>query len=231
MHVRVGEMSTHTVKKRGKEVVEPIKKPDTDINVVVTVEQAIEALGKAGTRLELRDNAVMLGADVSNLKSFRSNVAAAFEEKCTKAIAVNEQLLAAYGGKLELLNEGRGVQFYRVVRDEVTGECAQGDCVLECDGLIKNSVALLLNEAKAHMHEDDLSKLQESIKLLETIRDNPSGYCSDPPGIIEQLANLQLVPVASTARATIAVRSGCKQKHIHLVEPDASGFCCTLNMP
>ena len=230
MHVRMSETSIRSVIKRGKEVTEAVKLPDTDIDVVLTVEQAIRAQQVAGTRLELRDSAALMSEDVSNLKGFRSNLAAIFEESSTRAIAVNEQLLAAYGGKLELLNEGRGVQFYSIVRDKVTGVCTRGDCVLECDGLIKKSTVVLLNEAKLHMQEDDLGKLFDSIKLLGTIRDNPDDYCSDPPGIIEQLANLRFVPVASTARATALVQSGCEQLRIHLLEPEDGHFKCKLNM-
>lgn len=69
----------------------------------------------------------------------RTHLSAAFEELSTKALAINVELLRKFNGFLEALNDGRSVVFV----DKATGIDA-----FECDGLVKNSTVVLLNEAK-----------------------------------------------------------------------------------
>ena len=46
----------------------------------------------------LDDLTALLLDDVSNLKSFRTNMAGGFEELSTRAIAINKDIFKAYGG-------------------------------------------------------------------------------------------------------------------------------------
>ena len=98
---------------------------DKYITIVTDLDEAVSVSTTAGDFLMLDDPTTLLRDDVSNLKCF---VAGGFKELSNKAIAINKDLLKAYGGFLEPLNDGRGVTFY----DDA------GDAYVQCDGLVKN---------------------------------------------------------------------------------------------
>ena len=195
--------------------------PDEEIGFIMNLPAALNAMQQEGTYLALRDPGFLFSDEVSNFKGFRDNIASAFEEESNKGIAINERLLDAYGSKLEVLNGGKGVIFY----NEATGQA-----FLQCDGLIKNTSFILVNEAKTHLHEEDIQKFcKKTMPNFETVLASPSKYKSDPAGILEKLAGLTPVYIASCKGFTIKAKEDCKSNGIHLLESNGDGFKCTLH--
>lgn len=188
--------------------------------VICTLKEAAEVctLGPYDYLL-LEDSAIMMLDDVSNLKGFTKNFAYGFEQLSNKALAINVDLQNVYG-KLEPLNDCRGVAFFK-----------GGDAYVECDGLFVSGETLLLNEAKAHFHKVDVTKLLEftAVRLREILVE-PTQFTSDPTGIMTQLAGLKLVGlVASSDNFSADAERDCAEAGIHLLRRDGSGFMCTLS--
>ncbi|KAL5516673.1 hypothetical protein EMCRGX_G002070 [Ephydatia muelleri] len=192
---------------------------DKYITIVTDLDEAVSVSTTAGDFLMLDDPTTLLRDDVSKLKCFSMNVAGGFEELSNKAIAINKDLLKAYGGFLEPLNDGRGVTFY----DDV------GNAYVQCDGLVKNTEVVLLNEAKMHFHEEDVKELRNVTAMkLNTIKAYPHLFSSDPEDIIEQLKGLKIVLIASGSSFTKKAEEDCEKAGIHRIRQDGSGFSCTL---
>ena len=189
---------------------------DKHISIVIDLDEAVSVSTTAGDFLMLDDPATLLRDDVSNLTCFSTN---SFEELSNKAIAINKDLLKAYGGFLEPLNDGRGVTFF----DDA------GDVYVQCDGLVRNTEVVLLNEAKMHFHEEDVKKLRNVTAMkLNTIKAYPHLFTSDPEEIIEQLKGLKVVLIASGSSFTKKAEEDCEKAGIHRICQDGSGFSCTL---
>ena len=170
-----------------------------------------------GDYLRCENRAAQMQDDVSNLKSFRANLSSGFELLANRAISCNKDLQRLYG-TLVPLNNGRCVQFF-----DVDG------AFVECDGLIKNSKVVLLNEAKTSFHEKDVAKLKRSTAVkLGLILASPSDYTSKPDDVIEELEGLALVLVASGAGFTKEAEAACAEAGIHQLRHDGSGFECIL---
>eukprot|EP00731_Ephydatia_muelleri_P001794 Em0001g1794a len=192
---------------------------DKYITIVTDLDEAVSVSTTAGDFLMLDDPTTLLRDDVSKLKCFSMNVAGGFEELSNKAIAINKDLLKAYGGFLEPLNDGRGVTFY----DDVE------NAYVQCDGLVKNTEVVLLNEAKMHFHEEDVKELRNVTAMkLNTIKAYPHLFSSDPEDIIEQLKGLKIVLIASGSSFTKKAEEDCEKAGIHRIRQDGSGFSCTL---
>ena len=191
---------------------------DKYIAIVTDLDKAVSVSTTAGDFLMLDDPTTMLRDDVSNLKCFSMNVAGGFEELSNKAIAINKDLLKAYGGFLEPLNDGRGVTFYDYA----------GDVYVQCDGLVRNTEVVLLNEAKMHFHEEDVKELYFTAMKLNHIKAYPHLFTSDPEDIIEQLKGLKIVLIASGSSFTKKAEEDCEKAGIHRIRQDGSGFSCTL---
>lgn len=193
-----------------------------------SLDELIAASKVAGRSFFLEDPVAQMRADVSNLKSHRANTSNGFGDIANKAIAINPTLLSTYGGKLDALNGGRGVVFYSAEDDSA---------FVECDGLVRNSAFVLLNEAKTHFHESDATSLAgkgkgtlSSCEKLGRVISYPGQFYSDPPGIIEQLAGLSVVPIASSPRFSEEASKACAALGIHTLSQDGSGFAVTLHM-
>jgi hypothetical protein len=186
-----------------------------DLGVAVAVRDA----AATGDYLSLDDPSTLLQNDVSTLKGFSKNMADGFEQLSNRALALNADLLAVYGGKLEALNGGRGVTFYD----------AAGDAYVQCDGLVRSAQAVLLNEAKSHFHEKDVRKLRDATAVkLRHIQAQPELYSSDPEGVIEQLKGLRVVLVASSCSFSKGAELACARAGIHQLHQDGSGFACIV---
>lgn len=193
-----------------------------DLKVITSLSDALAAQKVEGTFLELRDAALLLGLEVSNLKGFRNNQAKAFEELSNKAIAIDKHLLEEFNGKLEPLNGGKNVVFSKMVDGELQD-------ILECDGLIKNSSVVLLNEAKSKLHKADISNLVADVEQLKGIMKNPDDFVTRPAGILEELNGLTVVPIASCFSCDAAAVKACQDAHIHLLQANGQGFTCQLH--
>ncbi len=100
---------------------------------------------------------------------------------------------------------------------------------MQVDGFVANTTHVLVNEAKTHLHEDDIKKLVETTSLkLKVALANPLLYRSDPAGIAKQLAGLTPVKVVSCKGYTAEAKALCTTEKIHMLESDGSGFQCTL---
>jgi len=198
---------------------EPTPEPDAQLNIVTDLNTAMAAMQVPGTYLWLRVAGEMLEAPVSNLKDFRDSTARGFEMETNKALARNELLLRTYG-KLQLLNDGRGITFY-----------AEGTtrAFLEIDGVIKSSTVALINKAKSSLHVEDVETMCKKLEKLDIIFANPAVFTSEPAGIIEALRGLRFVPVASCRDYSAEVKARCAEKAVHLLETDGSGYRCTLH--
>jgi hypothetical protein len=191
---------------------------DETINLITDLPEALQALEKPGTYLKLDNPARQLFDDVSRLNGFVDNLSGSFEVVSTMAAAANEHLLAEYGA-LAPLNGGRSVVFVD----------NKGQHFVECDGLIKNSTKVLLNEAKLRLHPNDIEKLKGSTQKLQLVIANPSEYTSQPAGYVEQLAGLTVVPLASGVSYLPEVQAACAAANIHLLRRNGEGFDCTIH--
>jgi hypothetical protein len=182
------------------------------------VERAME-IAAAGTPLFLRTS---IKDDVSNLKRYvRKNTATSLEGTMNRAIVENAVLLAKFG-HLELVNDGKGVLLKWT--DSTTGKRKQVDI----DGLIKNSVVLLMNETKSRLHPDDLIRFAKAKTALEQAIDNPGRFTTEPAGILPQLKGLRVVPIVSTNGCADGAKEACAAEGIHILEPDGSGYAVTI---
>lgn len=85
---------------------------------------------------------------------------------------------------------------------------------------------LLLNEAKAIFHKEDVTKLLEvtAVRLREILVE-PTHFTSDSTGIMTQLAGLELVGlVASRDNFSADAERYCAKASIHLLQRDGTGF-------
>ena len=191
-----------------------------------SLDEVIAASKVAGRSFFLEDPFAQMRVDVSNLKSYRENTSNGFGDTANRAIAINPTLLAAYGGKLDALNGGRGVVFYLE---------ADHAAYVQCDGLVKNSSVVLLNEAKTHFHESDAASLagrrgpiMSSCEKLEHVISTPELFYSEPRGVVEQLAGLAVVPIASSPSFSAKASQACAARGIHMLFQDGTGFAVML---
>lgn len=220
-HIRKGAREESVDAKTGKKKATQL--PDEEIGGVIRLDAAVKAMQEEGTYLALSDPGYIFREEVSNLRGFRSNIASAFEEQSNKAIAASAQLLAACDGKLEALNDGRGVTFF----DNATGQA-----FVQCDGLFKGTSVVLVNEAKTHLHEEDVMALVEKTKTnFEKVLASPSKYRGEPDGVLAQLAGLAPAYFASCKAFTVDAKTACESNGIHLIESDGTGFKCTMHGP
>ena len=101
-------------------------------------------------------------------------MAGGFEELSNRAIAINKDLLKAYGGFLEPLNDGRGVIFF----DDA------GDAFVPCDGLINNTeVVLLQNDYSEGSRIKETKAINTSLSMLYRPWWSTRSACSPLPPI------------------------------------------------
>ena len=212
-----GGRSLHHMRSAPGNVTAKTFEPGKRSSLVVSLAQAQAAMNVPGTYLMLFDPGALLAADVSNLKGFRDNTAKAFEMESNKALARDELLRRTYG-KLQMLNDGRGVTFSN-----------SGSAFLEIDGVIVNSVVALINEAKSSLHVGDVKTASDNLEKLKMVIANPHLFDSEPEGVLAQLRGLRLVPVVSGKNYSAEAKALCAEKHVHLLETDGSGFRCTLH--
>jgi hypothetical protein len=179
-----------------------------------TVEEALDKI-KAEVPLIVH---VSTKDDVSNLKRYVKNTATSLEVTTNLAIVGNETLLAEFG-ELKLINGGQGV----LVENKETGR------EFDIDGLVKNSIVILLNETKSRLHPDDVGTILDRKKSLETAIMDPDAYTTIPDGVLYELAGLRVVAIASTNGCAKNAKEVCAAEGIHVVEPDGSGYKVTIH--
>jgi hypothetical protein len=193
---------------------------------VASLKQALDINNKVGTRrLVLHVPFTELSKDVSKLNGYVHNEASSLEVTTTLAIARDETFAKEYG-KLELINEGHGVVFFRATDKDKEKEKP----AFEVDGLVKNSTVLLMNETKRRLDKDDAPKILKTAQDLQDAITYPNEYTTKPVHVLSEIQGLsKVVAIASTNGCKPGAKEKCAELGIHLVTPDGSGFAATLH--
>ena len=192
----------------------------TEPKAIERIETVAQALDKIAAEVPLFIH-TSIKEDVSNLKRYVKNTATSLEITMNIAIVKNETLFAKFG-HLELVNGGKGVLLKWTDSD---GEKFERDI----DGLIKNSVVILVNETKSRLNKSDLVKFGELKSTLEQAIKEPEGFTTVPAGILPQLKGLRVVPVVSTNGCADGAKEACAKAGIHVVEPNGDGYKVTIH--
>ena len=152
---------------------------------------------------------------VADLKGFTQNHASGLEQQTTRSIAKSPAFMDRYGS-LTALADGEPVTFY----------AHDGMPLLEADGLVKNSVCLLFNEAKHSPSNNDVAALESRADVLRGLLAKPANVArTSPPGMMEQLAGIkEVVPVLCGYHFAPSVMALCQQRGISPVTTDGDGF-------
>ncbi len=193
------------------------------LSIITTMKTARAAMAVPKTRLTLDIPYASLPDDVSKLNGYVDNEASSLEVQTTLAIARDDTFANEYG-TLELVNEGRGVTFYRA------SDTNHANPLFQIDGLVKNSTVLLMNKTKMRLHEADAQLIASLAGRLQDALKNPDGYTTQPEDVLSEIAGLdKVVPIASTNGCKPGAKDKCAELGIHLVMPDGSGFAATLH--
>jgi hypothetical protein len=149
------------------------------------------------------------------------NMLARHEMLPNEALAQNVDLQSVYG-KLEPLNGGRGVFFFK------------GDMMyVECDGLLMSGETLLLNTIIKRIHDDIVTELVEvtAVRMREVLAE-PTLFTSVPADIMLQLTSCKVVVLAASSRnVSQNAVNACAKAGVHLLERHGTEFKCTLSRP
>lgn len=128
-----------------------------------------------------------LDEKISNLEGHRLNVSSGHEQATTAGVADSKEMNQEFGS-LHVLAGGHSVRFLD----------ATGKDVLQADGLIVNTVVVLLNEAKNRPSLADVGDQVGRKATLERILADPSSYTTVPPDVLDAMAGVKrVVPVLS----------------------------------
>ena len=188
--------------------------------VMSSLEEAAAASTDPGCILLVKSISESLADDLSSLKGFVANTAFGLEREANLGMSKCADLEERFGA-LQLLNEGRGIVFRRK---------EGGMDFVQCDGLVRSSSHLLLNEVKTHFMKEDVERLMQStVERVKEVLSSPALFLSSAPGILEQLeGGLHLVPIASSSNFDAEAEQACEEAGIPRLHKDGSGFRCIL---
>ena len=153
-------------------------------------------------------------ARISTIEGHVRNTSKGQECATTQAIAQCPAMRKEFGA-LHVFNDGYPVVFY----DD------RGVQVLEADGLVVNSVVLLLNEVKHTPTSEDASLQQGRARTLVGILSNPSAFSSEPAGCLPELARKGITdvrPVLSGYNFAPAVEEACVKAGVLVMKTNGS---------
>lgn len=208
---------------RGHKLWAVTEKPDggRKRTMVTNLASARRAIA-AGAYLLLREPGEALEEDASKLKRTRKNADTSFEQHANKAITVNAGLRERYG-ELTPLNGGEGVVFV---------EKATRQDYASYDGLFISRSALLLNESKAHLCEDDVAVARAAHARLAAVVEDPGRFTSRPAEVVLLLEGpgprRAVVPLLSSIACDAKTAAACKAARVHLLVRSGEGFECAL---
>jgi len=154
-----------------------------------------------------------LSEQVEDHEGFIKNHASGIELQTTRAIACDKSLQKLYG-EMSVVNEGESVTFM-----------LNGDKYLECDGLVKNTDTVLLNEAKATPTASHIDSLEKKVGKLQKVLQDPHLYSSEPEGAIKELKGLVcVVPLLSGYYYQHVVQQAAVKKQMIPVRVDGKGY-------
>ena len=157
---------------------------------------------------------------VSTLEGNVKNTSTGHEHATTQAIARCEKMREQFG-ELHVVNNGYPVVFYDKNREKT---------VLEADGLVVNSVVLLLIEVKHTPTEGVASIQQQRAGILVGILSNPSAFSSDPADCLPELARKgikHVQPVLSGYNFAPSVEKACVKKSVLVMKTNGSDYSNT----
>ena len=156
---------------------------------------------------------------VGKLDSHVKNSSDGQEYTTTRAIASCPAMRKEFG-ELRVINNGYPVLFYN----------DNGDEVLQADGLVMNSVVLLLNEVKHKPTSADACLQQGRARTLEGILSNASAFRSEPAHILPELerAGIKTVqPVLSGYNFASSVEEDCAKADVLVMKTNGSDYSNT----
>mmetsp|Transcript_16314 Transcript_16314/g.32230 ORF Transcript_16314/g.32230 Transcript_16314/m.32230 type:complete len:524 (-) Transcript_16314:97-1668(-) len=159
---------------------------------------------------------------VQDLENTDDNRAEWLEQQTTRAIVRDESIRMEFGDVC-LVNNGASVEFRKAGRK---------DKFLECDGLVKNTDTLILNEAKAKPVKDHIdtlvgkaNKLVGKVDKLKMVLEEPDNYRSTPADAIDEIKGLKnVVPVLSGYLFEQVIQQSAREHSIRCMRPDGTGY-------
>ena len=152
---------------------------------------------------------------IGQLDGHVKNSSGGHEHATTQAIARCAMMREQFG-QLRVVNNGFPVTFN-----------GKNGPVLEADGLVINSVVLLLNEVK-HMPSIADARLQKGrARILLDILSDPSAYSSEPDHILPELVDTKLKsvqPVLSGYNFAPSVEAACMEEGVLVMKTNGSDY-------
>jgi hypothetical protein len=148
------------------------------------------------------------------------NTSTGHEHATTQAIVRCEAMRKQFG-ELHVVNDGYPVVF---------SNDSNGEKVLEADGLVVNSVVLLLNEVKHTPSLADASLQQTRARTLAAILSNPSAFSSEPADCLSELACKGITdvrPVLSGYNFASSVETACIKEGVWVMKTNGSDYSNT----
>ena len=146
--------------------------------------------------------------DLSSLKRHGKHVSSGQEQATTLAIVTSPALRAEFGD-LRAIAGGQPIDFYD----------HEGKWTMVVDGLVTNSVVVLMNEAKAAPTLGDVTKQLPRKAILKVVLSHPSEYTTSPPGCLEALAGITtVVPVLSGYHFLPEVETACNKAGVRVMK-------------
>ena len=179
--------------------------------IVRTLAEAQQVVKVPGDFLELASNLDDLSNDVTNL---RKNASSGLEQQTTRAIERDPALIELLGD-LRALADGHSIVFID----------SSNKHVLEVDGLVINSVCVLVNECKQSPTVSDVESLISRVGVFKTILRNCRGHTSYPPECIHELDGItEVVPVLSGFNFLPEVMAKCRAEGVRVMQTNGIGY-------
>ena len=156
---------------------------------------------------------------VGTLEGNVKNTSTGQEHATTQAIERCPAMRKQFGA-LHVINDGYPVVFY----DD------KGEKALEADGLVVNSVVLLLNEVKHTPKLEDAHIQQGRARTLMDILSNPSAFSSEPVNCLPELARKGITdvrPVLSGYNFASSVETACVKEGVLVMKTNGSDYSNT----
>uniref|UniRef100_A0A7S0YR23 Uncharacterized protein n=1 Tax=Hemiselmis tepida TaxID=464990 RepID=A0A7S0YR23_9CRYP len=204
-------------KLRHKEILE-----DGTFKTRSTIKSLPEAVNASKVQDTFLYTGYTLDKRVQDLENTDDNRAEGLEQQTTRAIVRDESIRREFGDVC-LVNNGASVVFRKA---------GHKDKFLECDGLVKNTDTLILNEAKAKPVKDHVDalvgkpdKVLGKVDKLKMVLEAPGNYSSTPVDAIDEIEGLKnVVPVLSGYLFEQVIQQSAREHSIRCILPDGTGY-------
>ncbi len=217
---------------------------DRRISILTSLDDAVAASKDTsdGKYLLLDDPMDKLFDDVSSLKRAGKNHATGIEVQTTLAIA-QDPVLREKLGELTVMNAAQGVKViddvakvaYKKALAEHKKKVAQGEAEakdapkaeyeFECDGLVKNTTVLVVNEAKATASKESVDQVCQYVDRLRELLKRPSEFSTVPEHVLGEVEGLgDVVPVLSGFSFPPDVQKAAREKGVYVLRTTGEGY-------